>query len=161
VNGLYIKFAHLFFHSQGDRLVYTTLDQESTRPVHTFIHRYPNRVHSRTVVAPPSSVVRCVWEVFVWGFGVLFLSCVRVSVSGVLFSIGVCVCDLSIFLQGDRLVHTTLDKESTRAVYRLVSGIARPPLAAANDGCVAYTFPLYIHTELILYICRYVYIYFF
>jgi len=28
--------------------------------------------------------------VFVWGFGVLFLSCVRVSVSGVLFSVGVC-----------------------------------------------------------------------
>jgi len=32
------------------------------------------------------------WEVFVWGFGVLFLSCACVSVSGVLFSIGVCVC---------------------------------------------------------------------
>jgi len=28
---------------------------------------------------------------FVWGFGVLFLSCVCVSVSGVLFSVGVCV----------------------------------------------------------------------
>jgi len=34
----------------------------------------------------------------VWGFGVLFLSCVCVSVSGVLFSVGVCVCDLLIFL---------------------------------------------------------------
>jgi len=33
----------------------------------------------------------------VWGFGVLFLSCVCVSVSGVLFSVGVCVCDLLIF----------------------------------------------------------------
>jgi len=43
----------------------------------------------RTVVAPPSSVVKCLWEVFVWGFGVLFLLCV--SVSGMLFSVGVCV----------------------------------------------------------------------
>ena len=33
----------------------------------------------------------CLWEVFVWGFGVLFLSCASVSVSGVLFSVGVCV----------------------------------------------------------------------
>jgi len=33
------------------------------------------------------------------GFGVLFLSCVCVSVSGVLFSVGVCVRDLLIFLQ--------------------------------------------------------------
>jgi len=41
---------------------------------------------ARTVVAPPSSVVKCLWGVFIWGFGVLFLSCVCVSVSGVLFS---------------------------------------------------------------------------
>jgi len=55
---------------------------------------------ARTVVAPPSSVVKCLWEVFVGGFGVLFLSCVCVSVTGVLFSVGVCVCvcDLLIFL---------------------------------------------------------------
>jgi len=31
-------------------------------------------------------------------FGMLFLSCACVSVSGVLFSVGVCVCDLLIFL---------------------------------------------------------------
>ena len=39
---------------------------------------------------------------FVWGFGVLFLSCVCLSVSGVLFSVGVCVCvcDMLIFLRG-------------------------------------------------------------
>jgi len=36
-------------------------------------------------------VVKCLWEVFVWGFGVLFLTCACVSVSGVLFSVGVCV----------------------------------------------------------------------
>jgi len=55
---------------------------------------------ARTVVAPPSSVVKCLWEVFVWGVGVLFLSCACVSVSGVLFSVGVCVWDLFIFLHG-------------------------------------------------------------
>ena len=47
---------------------------------------------ARTVVSPPSSVVQCLWEVFVWGFRVLFLSCACVSVSGVLFSVGECVC---------------------------------------------------------------------
>ena len=45
-----------------------------------------------SVVAPPSSVVKCLWKVFVWGFRVLFLSCACVSVSGVLFSVGVYVC---------------------------------------------------------------------
>jgi len=44
------------------------------------------------LVAPPSSVVKCFWGVFVRGFEVLFLSSVCVSVSGVLFSVGVCVC---------------------------------------------------------------------
>ena len=52
---------------------------------------------ARTVVAPPSSGVKCLWEVFVWG--VVLVVCVCVSVSGVLFSVGVCVCDLLIFLQ--------------------------------------------------------------
>ena len=45
------------------------------------------------VDAPPSSVVKCLWEVFVWGFGVLFLSCV--CVGGVVLCR--CVCDLLIF----------------------------------------------------------------
>jgi len=31
---------------------------------------------ARTVVAPPSSVVKCLWEVFVWGFGV----CMRIYI---------------------------------------------------------------------------------
>jgi len=47
-------------------------------------------------VAPPSSVVKSLWEVFVWG--VVLVVCVCVSVSGVLFSVGVCVGDLLIFL---------------------------------------------------------------
>jgi len=38
---------------------------------------------ARTVVAPRSSVVKCLWGVFVWGVGVLFLSCACVCV---------CVC---------------------------------------------------------------------
>jgi len=51
----------------------------------------------QTVYPPPSSVVKCLWGVFVWG--VVLVVCVCVSVSGVLFSVGVCVCDLLIFLQ--------------------------------------------------------------
>jgi len=46
--------------------------------------------------APPSSVVKCLWGVFVRGFGVLFLSCVGVGVGGVVLCR--CVCDLLIFL---------------------------------------------------------------
>ena len=59
-----------------------------------------------TVVAPPSSVVKCLWGVFVWGFGVLFLSCVcvcrcRGSCSlSVCVCVCVCVCDLLIFYSG-------------------------------------------------------------
>jgi len=44
---------------------------------------------ARTVFAPPSSVVKCLWEVLVWG--VVLVVCVCVSVSGVVFSVGVCV----------------------------------------------------------------------
>ena len=53
---------------------------------------------ARTVVAPPLSVVKCLGEVFVWGFGVVFLSCACVSVPGVLFSVGVCVCVCDLLL---------------------------------------------------------------
>jgi len=56
----------------------------------------PRRVRAwevaRTVVAPPSSVVKCLWEVFVGGWGVVLVVCVCVLVSGVLFPVGVCVC---------------------------------------------------------------------
>jgi len=47
---------------------------------------------ARTVVAPPSSVVKCLWGVFVWGVGVLFLSCVCVGVGRLVLSMCVCVC---------------------------------------------------------------------
>jgi len=53
----------------------------------------------------------------VWGFGVLFLSCVSVSVSGVLFSVNVCVCDLLIFLHE----------------LRVKRSAAPPPFAAVHD----------------------------
>ena len=56
------------------------------------IHSVPQRYRSRTVVAPPSSVVKSLWEVFVWGFGVLFLSCVCVGVGGVVLCRSLCVC---------------------------------------------------------------------
>ena len=46
---------------------------------------------ARTVVAPPSSVAKCLWGVFVWGFGVLFLLCVCVGVGGVVLCRCVCV----------------------------------------------------------------------
>jgi len=70
----------------------------SSQPPHA--HRTPTSARpptrawevARTVVAPPSSVVKCLWEAVVWGVGVLFLSCACVPVSGVLFSVGVCVC---------------------------------------------------------------------
>jgi len=41
-------------------------------------------------------VVKCVWGVFVWGFGVVFLSCVCVGVGGVVLCRWVCVGDLLI-----------------------------------------------------------------
>jgi len=77
---------------------------------------------ARTVVAPPSSVVKCLWEVFVWG--VVLVVCVRVSVSGMLFSVGVCVCvrDLLIFLQirGTVEVRALNTKPAGRAQVDLV-----------------------------------------
>jgi len=48
------------------------------------------------VVALPRALSVCE-GVFVWGFGGLFWSCM--CVSGVLFSVGVCVCDRLILLQ--------------------------------------------------------------
>ena len=50
---------------------------------------------ARTVVAPPSSIVKCLWEVFVGGFGVLFWSCVCVCVGVVVLCRCVCVCLLT------------------------------------------------------------------
>jgi len=46
---------------------------------------------------------KCLWEVFVCGFGVLFLPCAFVSVPGVLFSVRVCVCDQLIFVPEKRV----------------------------------------------------------
>jgi len=51
---------------------------------------------ARTIVAPPSSVVKCLWEAFV---GVFFLSCACVCRCRGCCSLSVCVCacDLLIF----------------------------------------------------------------
>ena len=91
---------------------------------------------ARTVVAPPSSLVTCLWEVFVWGFGVLFLLCACVSVSGVLFSVGVCVCvcDLLIFLHPRsartmRAPCATSRKRSSRR-WRAIGRAAHSPMTA-------------------------------
>jgi len=51
---------------------------------------------ARTVVAPPLSVVKCLWEVFVWG------SCrarVCAGVGGVFCRCVLCACDLLIVLR--------------------------------------------------------------
>jgi len=67
--------------------IYFVNDYHTDSFLHSYIH-----IHLFVYTHTPSSVVKCLWEVFVWGFGVLFLSCVCVSVSGVLFSVGVCMC---------------------------------------------------------------------
>jgi len=74
------------------RIFFLQMARTSTLPPTLTSARPPTRAWevARTIVALPSSVVKCLWGVFVWGFGVLFLSCV--CVSGVLFSVGVCVC---------------------------------------------------------------------
>ena len=50
----------------------------------------------------------CGYVSFVWGFGVLFVSCARASVSGVLFSVDLCVCDILIFWQVRNLGKTAV-----------------------------------------------------
>ena len=53
---------------------------------------------ARTVVAAPSSVVKCVWEVFVWGVVLFVCVCVCCCRGCCSLSVCVCVCDLLIFL---------------------------------------------------------------
>jgi len=91
--------------------------QQTSQEHHHSKHR---RTHTHTrhtlnnEVYPASSVVKCVCGVFVWGFGVLFLSCVYVS--GVLFYVD--VCDLLIFL--------------TRAVLSSRPRLGLPPKPAGD-----------------------------
>ena len=60
--------------------------------------RFPDstraREVARTVVAPPSSVVKCLWEV---SFGGLRRCSFRVCVYRACYSLSVCVCNLLIF----------------------------------------------------------------
>jgi len=86
------------------------------RPVHTLpltltSARPPTRAWevARTVVAPPSSVVKCLWEVFVWG--VVLVVCVCVCVCHNCCSLSVCVCDPLIFLH-PAVQHTQLQPET-------------------------------------------------
>jgi len=71
-------------------------------------------------------VVKCLWEVFIWGFGVLFLSCVCASVSGVVFSVGVCMCDLLIFLP------SKLGSKATPSNWRRLK-VASSPASLADS----------------------------
>jgi len=95
----------------------------STLPPTLTSARPPTRAWevARTVVAPPSSVFKCLWDVFVLGFGVLFLSCVCVSVSGVLFSVGVCVCDLLMFLHLSLFIPGSAVHQLRRGARHLLS----------------------------------------
>jgi len=56
------------------------------------------------------------WEVFVWG--VVLVVCVSVSVSGVLFSVGVSVCDLLIFSQ----IMTDFDRAAPKGTGDVKAG---------------------------------------
>jgi len=91
---------------------------------------------------------------------VLFLSCVWVSVSGVMFSVGVCVCDLLIFLTGVSAAVYLVSQPSPSPVWprlsprrqraspptprtspRAIRTVARPPYAhvCASHGSSAQT----------------------
>ena len=105
---------------------------------------------ARTVVAPPSIVVQCLWGVFVWGFGVLFLSCA--CVSRVLFSLCVCVCDLLIFLPGS----------TSTPAFALMKKVTLCPISIFVYLYIYYsiwvwTYILCIHVN--LYICKCMWIY--
>ena len=126
---------------------------------------------ARTVDAPPSSVVKCLWGVFVWGSGVLFWSCV--CVSGVLFSVGVCVCDLLIFLPPAALclwLRTGRSARRGRWTERRASRRRRPKRCdSKNTGlgftnqhvyvCIyVYMYITYIYIYIYIYICTHTYI---
>jgi len=105
-----------------------------------------------TVVAPPSSVVKCLWEVSVWGFRVLFLSCACVSVSGVLFSVGVCVWPVDLFT-GDRgwvprprdlFIHTSV--HISFYIYLSITSIHTIFLFTGDRGWVPRQRDPFIHT---------------
>jgi len=75
-------------------LVFTATSRRDFGLIPLSIHTRPSAWEvARTAVAPPSSVVKCLWEVFVWGCGMLFLSCACVCVGGggVVLCVGVCV----------------------------------------------------------------------
>ena len=69
---------------------------------------------ARTVVAAPSSVVKCSWELFVWG--VVLVVCVCVCRCRGCCSLSVCVCDLLIFLPS-----STLQNQATALMDQLAA----------------------------------------
>jgi len=137
----------------------------STLPLTLTSARPPTRAWemARTVVAPPSSVVKRLWGV-VWGFGGLFLSCVCVCVcvGGVVLCrcVCVCVCDLLIFLQ-----RQALTAGEGRKPWRLARGGGAGGwyLYQKRNGGVGwrppYIYNIYIYIYMYTYMYIYIYIY--
>ena len=65
---------------------------EGDEPGDLFCFLLSNTLSEVFMISFFSSVVKCLWEVFVWGFGVLFLSCVCVWRCWRCCSLSVCVC---------------------------------------------------------------------
>jgi len=109
--------------------------------------RESHGLYYRCLYHPPCIVTltgdaKCLWEVFVWG--VVLVVCVCVSVSGVLFSVGVCVCDLLIFSQ----------------VMLLQTSFGFTELARTPSGrLLASATGAYIYIYIYIYIYVYIYMY--
>jgi len=99
------------------------------------LNMLPFTTGPRTVVAPPSSVVKCFWEVFVWGFGVLFVSCVCVGVGGAVLCrcVCVCVCGLLIFLKSQGKGDARLRVRETEGYFEFYFEFCTPLV-----GCLGF-----------------------
>ena len=105
----------------------------------------------------------------------LFLSCVCVSVSGVLFSVGVCVGDLLIFLHGESIAtqvgDTSIDLPEANVIIQIAShfgarrqeaqrlGRILRPKARAGDSFNAFFYTLISRDTQVIYIYILIYIY--
>jgi len=83
---------------------------------------------ARTVVAPPSSVVKCLWGVFLGGCGVLFLSCA-------------CVCRCRVSLYKILFYFKALLWESIILLVPPSTCKAYPIAVLLHDHCATYASP--------------------
>jgi len=130
--------------------------------------RESHGLYYRCLYHPPCIVTltgdaKCLWEVFVWG--VVLVVCVCVSVSGVLFSVGVCVCDLLIFSQV-MLLQTSFG--FTKLARTPSGSLSPPPPCIVTHTGDAATNELWFHgigshperaPSRLCYCCVYIYIY--